>query len=965
MDKQTNQIYNEKAAEFAERYDSCSGGISDHFAAAFPSSSRILDVGCGSGRDLRILHDMKFQADGVDPCEEFVNRINTESRTHGVTDLPSCVPPLRDYGGQTDSHGLTTLEHSRTSAILDSLPELATIADDAYDGVLCSAVLMHLPEEQLFDASFAIRRVLKPKGRLLLSIPLYDKTIDSVTKRDTDGRLFNGLIPEELQLLFERIGFKLLNRWESPDSLNRDHRKWVAMLLELESATGNRPIDTIESILNKDAKVATYKLALFRSLANIATTNYKMAKWTNDGRVKIPTQVLAEKWIEYYWPLVEADIKQTTGDAIAFRKQLEELVDYFRSRGGLSAFVLQYRNNKLSIEAGKICKKVISKLKGTIWNQPVRYAGVGGDFSVFQYDKSDQTVLIGNEIWKELSLMGSWIQDATILRWAELSAKFAKSEIKPSAVIDCLLTVPIQEREVNAAKSFYDALDIKECVWSGKTINDKYNLDHAIPFSLWKNNYLWNLLPADAKVNGNKKDKLPANRVVKARKDCIVHYWSLINREFPARFEYEAGKLMGNRLFDNANWENRLFATFAEAVEITAIQRGVERWEPASFAATGTENSYVQKKRDVSPLVMDVKAEYNSVQSKIIKIVSGGQTGADRGGLDAAIALEIAHGGWCPKGRFAEDGVIPEQYELEECGSKSYPRRTELNVKDSDATVIFTLGTPTGGSKKTAEFAEKHGKPCLIVDSNGARKEAVQTVTKWLRDVTSQVSREPSLFPVEDSGLILNVAGSRGSKAPDLRDFVQSVMVDALREINALETPKQLITHFTYNEIAGEAFKGYLPFAGEVAAGIPMHELEELYQFSEEAFTNDKIPKEMSSIDLDWIPSPRRHAKPRCFIVRISGDSMEPKCSIGDYVICEYHRHFQPGREVVIMANFSDLPESGECAIKRISETRDFWIFASDNKAYDDIKVSKDDMNPEFPIFGVVIYNLSKKIDIT
>jgi hypothetical protein len=223
------------------------------------------------------------------------------------------------------------------------------------------------------------------------------------------------------------------------------------MLFELENCSGSRPIDTIESILNKDAKVATYKLALFRSFANIATTNYKLAQWTDDGRVKISTQALAEKWIEYYWPLIEADIRQTTGNAIAFQKQLKELVDYFRSRGGLSAFVLQYRNNKLSNEARKICKTVISKLKGTIWNQPVRYAGGGGDFSVFQYDKSDQTVLIGSDIWKELSLMGTWIQDATILRWAELSAKIAKNEIKPSVVIDCLLTVPIQEREVNAA----------------------------------------------------------------------------------------------------------------------------------------------------------------------------------------------------------------------------------------------------------------------------------------------------------------------------------------------------------------------------------------------------------------------------------------------------------------------------------------------------------------------------------
>ena len=213
MDTQTLKIYSEKAAEFADKYDSCSGGISAYFAETFPSDAQILDVGCGSGRDLRILLELGYAADGLDSCEEFVDRINMEFNRSLKT---------------------LELEHSRTPALLDSLPELATIADDAYDGVLCSAVLMHLPEEQLFDASFAIRRVLKPNGRLLLSIPLDDETIDSVSKRDTDGRLFNGVTPEELQLLFERIGFNLLNRWKSPDSLNRNHRKWATMLLELE-----------------------------------------------------------------------------------------------------------------------------------------------------------------------------------------------------------------------------------------------------------------------------------------------------------------------------------------------------------------------------------------------------------------------------------------------------------------------------------------------------------------------------------------------------------------------------------------------------------------------------------------------------------------------------------------------------------------------------------------------------------
>lgn len=96
------------------------------------------------------------------------------------------------------------------------------------------------------------------------------------------------------------------------------------------------------------------------------------------------------------------------------------------------------------------------------------------------------------------------------------------------------------------------------------------------------------------------------------------------------------------------------------------------------------------------------------------KIISGGQTGADRAGLDWAITNGVPHGGFCPKGRKAEDGPIPEEYQLQETPTADYLQRNQWNVRDSDATVIFTMGaTLGGGSKRTAEFAEKQQKPWI------------------------------------------------------------------------------------------------------------------------------------------------------------------------------------------------------------------------------------------------------------
>src|SRR5258708_19900599 len=96
---------------------------------------------------------------------------------------------------------------------------------------------------------------------------------------------------------------------------------------------------------------------------------------------------------------------------------------------------------------------------------------------------------------------------------------------------------------------------------------------------------------------------------------------------------------------------------------------------------------------------------------KLVKMVCGGQSGGGRGGVDWALAHNVECGGWCPKGRKAEDGPIHPKYPLKETPSATYIRRTEWNVRDSDATVLFSIGrTLTGGSPKTMEFARKHKK---------------------------------------------------------------------------------------------------------------------------------------------------------------------------------------------------------------------------------------------------------------
>jgi hypothetical protein len=142
------------------------------------------------------------------------------------------------------------------------------------------------------------------------------------------------------------------------------------------------------------------------------------------------------------------------------------------------------------------------------------------------------------------------------------------------------------------------------------------------------------------------------------------------------------------------------------------------------------------------------------------KIISGGQTGADRAALDFAIDHDIPHGGWCPKGRKSEDGPLEPKYRLTETPSVSYPQRTEWNVRDSDGSVIFSIAPIlTGGSKKTFDFAIKHNKPWLHLHKGGAAPEI--TLLNFIR---------------EHKVATLNVAGPRASKEPELGGFVKSVL---------------------------------------------------------------------------------------------------------------------------------------------------------------------------------------------
>ena len=116
------------------------------------------------------------------------------------------------------------------------------------------------------------------------------------------------------------------------------------------------------------------------------------------------------------------------------------------------------------------------------------------------------------------------------------------------------------------------------------------------------------------------------------------------------------------------------------------------------------------------------------------KIWSGGQTGVDRAALDCALALGIPHGGWCPQGRIAADGVLDARYLLQETRSSGYRQRTKLNVQDTDATMLINVGPVTGGSLQTIRFAASLKRPYLVIQvDQGSMTDLAEAAVQWLQ----------------------------------------------------------------------------------------------------------------------------------------------------------------------------------------------------------------------------------------
>jgi len=361
----------------------------------------------------------------------------------------------------------------------------------------------------------------------------------------------------------------------------------------------------ISKIIERDSKSTTYKFALLRGVIDIIQDNSPYITFPED-RVHIPTGLLIEKWLLYYYSILESSIPvpQINGSAnLAFKESFVKIINAYSPAGGFSAFYNDIRNKGIPAPLQEDFLTLTNRLYNTITRMPMKYIGrsISNEYySIFSFNREGMrrktsqvdieylihnfgTFSIPSYYYEAFKVLGSFIngQDSILFKWAEFSVNASGQSLSIEKVINEVLKSPITKREIAESKKIYrEILNQKGmvyCVWTGKRLSD-YDIDHMIPFSVWKNNDLWNLLPAGRNTNKQKRDKIPSPVLIDQRKDLIINYWGILNESLSQRFKKEIQvALLGNESFDT--WQQNGILKLQSSCEYLITKRGFEEWK--------------------------------------------------------------------------------------------------------------------------------------------------------------------------------------------------------------------------------------------------------------------------------------------------------------------------------------------------------------------------------------------------
>jgi SAM-dependent methyltransferase len=505
--RDTIGAYNRGFREFADTYESL--GFAEIHRDALPFLPRrpglLLDVGAGSGRDAAWFAAQGWEVIAAEPA--------TALRAEAARLHPE--------------RAIRWIE--------DRLPALAAVhrLGLGFDLVWLSGVWMHVPPEDRARAMRRLATLLKPGGRMMLTLrhgpapddrPMWPVDANELERLGLDHGL-------ALRVATER----------AEDRQGRADVRWQTVILDLPD-DGGTALPLLRGVILRQEKAATYKLALLRCMARIADASPNVAREADD-HVELPLGLVALYWLRMFKPLVERQLPQVpVGVGMAFVKEP------FAALRPLAPFDLR-PGAAFSGDMAAALRRALADAAQVIVAMPATHLTFADDTPVFpasygRMPRGDALVLNADlfwhygriraplAVWQALRRMAAWIEPMLLAEWVRLSRGYAEragQTLDGDAVLAALRWLePARDtalvREI-AAGQLRRGQPLR-CVWTGVPLRASgLDVDHCLPWSAWACNDLWNLLPASAEANRRKSGLIVAAPALAAAKPRILGWW--------------------------------------------------------------------------------------------------------------------------------------------------------------------------------------------------------------------------------------------------------------------------------------------------------------------------------------------------------------------------------------------------------------------------------------------------------
>ena len=564
--------YETHAAEAAARYESVAAEqINAWLLDLLPTRrSVVLDVGAGSGRDTAWLTSLGHEVIATDPSAAMRAQARKWHPDLGVQYLPDRLPELT----KTFRTGIS------------------------FDFILVNAMWMHVAPADRKRAFRKLVTLLKPGGVIAFTLR---EPVDA-------ARDMHPVSGAEIEELARQHGAFVERRSDGADLLGRTPLRWEQVAVRVpDDGTGALPL--LRHIILNDDKSSTYKLALLRVLCRIADGAAGWAADESSGdsdRVDLPLGLVALYWIRLFKPLLAdgRNLPQMRGNV-----GLNGLS--FVRKGGFSLLLdmpdIELRAGMQIADNRRIAlHRALRDARNTIANMPAKFltlhdgnpvfpvetrqpgrAAVGGRLDA-PYLWSFGSVSVPRHLWRAFQRYNVWIEPAIIEEWVRLMKQYAGNQVRELREADVVQGMTWSEPNRAVTMSRERAERLKErgslhCVWSGRKLGSRFNIDHCFPWASWPCSDLWNLLPASPRVNREKHDKLPADLVLRRAKDRIVDWWDIgyvraDNRILTERFALEASATLPTLdlptgKLDGVLGEARLHRLLEDVFSAVSLQR--------------------------------------------------------------------------------------------------------------------------------------------------------------------------------------------------------------------------------------------------------------------------------------------------------------------------------------------------------------------------------------------------------